>query len=248
MSLQLDLWQWVLAAVGAALVGLAKTGIAGLGILSVAIYATVLPARESVGILLVILVLTDFVAVSVYRRDASWSHLARLFPWAGAGVLIGFVAFGSMNDELVRTVIGGILVALTALQLFQRREGHLPIEENPNRWLVALTGLGAGFTTMIANAAGPLMILYLLAMRLPKYTFVGTAAWFFLVLNLFKVPFSIGLGLIDFDSLGLSLRMAPFAIAGALSGRWVISHMNQRMFEAAALLLTLAAGLRMLVG
>ena len=134
------------------------------------------------------------------------------------------------------------------MQLFRRDQSHLPLEENPNRLLVAVTGLAAGFTTMIANAAGPLMVLYLLAMRLPKFTFVGTAAWFFLVLNLFKVPFSVGLGLITPGSLGFSLKLAPFAILGALSGRWVISHMNQRMFEGVALVLTLVAGLRLLMG
>jgi uncharacterized protein len=247
VSLDLELWQWALAIAGAAMVGLAKTGIAGLGVLSVAIFATILPARESVGILLVILIVTDFVAVGVYRRDASWPHLIRLFPWAAAGVVIGAVAFGGMNDALVRSAIGGILVALVILQLLRRREDHLPQEENPNRWLVAGTGLAAGFTTMIANAAGPLMILYLLAMRLPKFTFVGTAAWFFLVLNLFKVPFSVALGLINPASLGFSFTMVPFAVLGALSGRWVITRMNQRAFERVALLLTLIAGVRMLM-
>lgn len=247
MSVELELWQWVLAGVGAVLVGLAKTGIAGLGVLSVAIFATVLPARESVGILLVILIFADFVAVGVYRRDASWPHLLKLFPWAGAGVVIGAVAFGSMNDAVVRMVIGGILVGLVALQMLRRRQDELPQEDNPRRWLVILTGLAAGFTTMVANAAGPLMILYLLAMRLPKFTFVGTAAWFFLVLNLFKVPFSVGLGLIDPASLSFSLKLVPFAVLGALTGRRLITHMNQRMFEAIALLLTFAAGVRMLM-
>lgn len=248
MTFELDLWQWVLAALGAAMVGLAKTGIAGLGVLSVAIFATILPARESVGILLVILIATDLVAVRVYRRDASWPHLLHLFPWAAGGVLVGAAAFGSMDDALVRAVIGGILVVLAGLQLFRRSNAHLPLEENPNRWLVAVTGLAAGFTTMIANAAGPLMVLYLLSMRLPKFTFVGTAAWFFLVLNLFKVPFSIALGLITPGSLGFSLKLIPFAVLGALSGRWVITHMNQRMFEGVALLLTLVAGVRLLMG
>lgn len=244
---ELDPWQWGLAALGAALVGLAKTGIAGLGVLAVAIFATILPARESVGILLVILIFTDFVAVGVYRRDASWQHLVRLFPWAAAGVVIGAMVFGLMNDRLVRTTIGGILVALVALQLVRRREGDLPVEENPNRWLVAGAGLSAGFTTMIANAAGPLMVLYLLAMRLPKFTFVGTAAWFFLVLNLFKVPFSLWLGLITPGTFGFSLKLVPFALLGALSGRWVISRMNQRAFETVALILTLVAGVRLLM-
>lgn len=247
MNIDLGLWQWLLAGVGALMVGLAKTGIAGLGVLSVAIFATVLPARESVGILLVILVFTDFVAVGVYRRDASWPHLLRLFPWAGAGVVLGAIAFGGMDDALIRNMIGGILVGLVILQALRRRNDELPLQENPSRWLVALTGLAAGFTTMVANAAGPLMVLYLLAMRLPKFTFVGTAAWFFLVLNLFKIPFSVALGLIDPTSLGFSLRLVPFALLGALVGRRMITGMNQRMFEGIALLLTLVAGVRMLM-
>ena len=246
MIFDLDPLQWVLAGFGAALVGLAKTGIAGLGVLAVAIFASILPARESVGILLVILIFTDFVAVTIYRRDASWSHLARLFPWAAAGVVLGAAVFGLMNDRVVRTSIGVILVLLVALQLFRRREPDLPVEENPRPWLVAITGLTAGVTTMIANAAGPLMILYLLAMRLPKFTFVGTAAWFFLILNLFKVPFSMALGLITPGSFGFSLKLVPFAFLGAISGRWIISHMNQRAFEAVALFLTLVAGVRLL--
>jgi uncharacterized membrane protein YfcA len=244
----LDLWQWAIAAFGAAMVGLGKTGIAGMGVLSVAIFATILPARESVGILLVILISADFVAVAVYRRDASWPHLWRLFPWVAAGVLIGAAAFGVMNDAHVRVVIGVILVALVVVQLVRNRKEGLPLVENPNRWLVATTGLATGFTTMIANAAGPLMILYLLAMRLPKFTFVGTAAWFFLALNLFKVPFSVGLGLITPSSLGFSLKLVPFAVLGALSGRWLITLMNQRMFEGIALFLTLVAGVRLLIG
>jgi uncharacterized protein len=248
VSLDLGVWQWILAGAGAAMVGLAKTGIAGLGVLSVAIFATILPARESVGILLVILIFTDFVAVGVYRRDASWTHLVRLFPWAGAGVVVGAIAFGRMDDTLIRTVIGGILVGLVVLQLLRRKDTELPLEENPNRWLVAITGLTAGFTTMVANAAGPLMVLYLLSMRLPKFTFVGTAAWFFLVLNLFKVPFSVALDLINPASLLFSLKLVPFALLGALSGRWIITHMNQRVFEGVALLLTLVAGVRMLIG
>lgn len=244
----LELWQWIMAGLGAYMVGVAKTGIAGLGSLSVAIFATILPARESVGILLVILICADFVAVGVYRRDASWPHLARLFPWAGVGVLIGAIAFGWMNDTVVRTVIGGILVLLVFLQLFRKNREGEPIAENPNPWLVAIAGLAAGFTTMIANAAGPLMVLYLLAMRLPKFTFVGTAAWFFLVLNLFKVPFNIWLGLITPGSLAFSFKLVPFAILGALSGRWIITQMNQRLFEQVALGLTLIAGVRLLIG
>lgn len=243
----LEEWQWALACLGALMAGLAKTGIAGLGILTVAIYASILPARESVGVLLVVLIVADIVAVAVYRREASWTHLVRLFPWALLGILLGALAFGRMDDAAVRMFIGVILVGLVALQGWRMRSPRVLGGVTPRTWLVVLTGLSAGFTTMIANAAGPLMIIYLLAMRLPKLTFVGTAAWFFLAINLLKVPFSYGLGLITPSSFALSLRLAPFAIAGALSGRWLIGLMNQRVFEALALLLTLAAGLRLLL-
>jgi uncharacterized membrane protein YfcA len=243
----LEPWQWVLAALGAALAGLAKTGIAGLGILSVAVFASILPARESTGVLLVVLIAADVVAVRIYRREASWAHLVRLLPWTGLGILLGALAVGQMDDALVRRAIGGILVVLVAIHLLRHRPGAPTVPLSPRPPLVAATGLLAGFTTMIANAAGPLMVIYLLAMRLPKVIFVGTAAWFFLVVNLSKVPFSYALGLITPASLWTSARLIPFAVAGALSGRWVLGRMDQRVFESTALLLTLAAALRLLV-
>lgn len=104
----------------------------------------------------------------------------------------------------------------------------------------------AGFTTMVANAAGPVMILYLLAMRLPKLVFVGTAAWYFMALNLFKLPFSASLGLINPASLGVDLWLGPFAVLGALAGRPVVARLNQRVFEQVALALTFGAALVML--
>jgi uncharacterized membrane protein YfcA len=244
------LWQWALACLGAVLVGLSKTSIAGLGILSVAIFASILPPRESVGIVLVTLLAGDFVAVTAYRRDGSWPHLFRLFPWAALGVVAGALALGRIDDTAVRWLIGGILVVLVIIHYLRRRitaasAGAEPAGP-PRLWLVGVTGLLAGFTTMVANAAGPIMIMYLLAMRLPKLKFIGTAAWFFLALNLFKVPFSLGLGLINPNSLAISLVLIPFAVAGALSGRLLIAYINQALFESLAMALTLVAGIRLL--
>lgn len=240
-------WQWALAALGAFLVGMSKTGIAGLGILTVVIFASILPAKESVGIVLIVLLAGDFIAVTAYRRDASWKHLWKLVPWAAGGIVLGAAVMGMLNDRTVRLVIGVLVVSLSAFQFYRsRNKSTAPPEQLPH-WVVAGTGLMAGMTTMIANAAGPFMIIYLLAMRLPKLQFVGTAAWFFLGVNLFKVPFSYGLGLITPGSFGVSLRLVPFAIAGALSGRWLIHRIDQHLFESIALWLTLAAGLRLLL-
>ena len=135
------------------------------------------------------------------------------FPWAGLGVVIGAFALGRIADAGVRRLIGGILLALIVLYLARQRtirngEAELiPFTRYP--WLIGVTGVLAGFTTMVANTSGPIMVLYLLALRLPKVTFIGTSAWFFLFLNLFKLPFSAGLGLINANSLAVALRLVP---------------------------------------
>lgn len=242
----LEPWQWALGVFGAFLVGVSKTGIPGLGILNVALFALVFPARESIGIVLVILICGDIVAAATYRRDASWQDLWRLFPWAALGVVLGYFALGRIDDVQIRRLIGAVLLALVVLQFVRSRRVSTDETHVLPPYLAPLAGITAGFTTMVANAAGPVMVLYLLAMRLPKIVFLGTTAWYFLILNLFKTPFSASLGLINPDSLSLSLFFGIFAIIGALLGRSLVTHINQRVFEDSALVLTFIAGVTML--
>ena len=120
----LELWQWTLAALGAYLVGLSKTGIAGLGILSVALFAVALPARESTGIVLVVLIAADIVAITAYRRQVSWPHLWRLFPWAAAGIVLGFLVMGRIDSATTQRLIGVILIFLVVFQFIRRRKSR----------------------------------------------------------------------------------------------------------------------------
>jgi uncharacterized membrane protein YfcA len=164
-----------------------------------------------------------------------------------AGVVIGYFALGRINDVQMRLLIGVILIVLVVFQFLRSRRPAVEGEAQPARpWMAPLAGVTAGFTTMAANAAGPVMMLYLLAMRLPKIVFVGTAAWYFFLLNLFKIPFSASLGMINLSSLGVALWIAPFAILGGLVGRPILERMNQRVFELVALGLTFVAALSML--
>jgi uncharacterized protein len=245
--MNLELSHFLLAGLGAVMFGISKTGVAGLSTLSVAIFASIMPARESVGVVLVVLIIADVVAVLVYRRDADFSQLLRLFPSTIVGIIIGTFALGRFDDSAVRSLIGGILVILVLIRVFRERGALSEEVERPRAWFVGVTGVAAGFTTMVANAAGPIMVLYLLAMRLPKTTFVGTVAWFFLAVNLFKVPFSYSLGLISAASLLQSVSLWPFAIAGAFLGRWLLLRIPQRRFENISLFLTLVAGLRLML-
>ena len=247
----LDLWQWAVACVAAFTVGVSKTGVAGLGILAVAIFASVLPARESVGIVLPVLIAADIVAVTAYRRNVSWPHLLRLFPWAAVGIILGFLIMGHIDAQTTEQMIGVILIVLVVVQFIRRRKARPAppdADARPHHAVAAITGVSAGVTTMVANAGGPIMIIYLIAMRLPKMVFMGTSAWYFFVLNLFKVPFNVQLGLINQDSLRVSAVLAPFAIAGALVGRILIEHIDQNLFEIIALVLTLIAAIRLALG
>jgi hypothetical protein len=252
----LEAWQWAALCAAAFCTGLSKTGISGLGIISVVLFPQLLPARESVGSVLMLLIGSDAVAVLVYRRDAEWHHLWRLFPWAGVGICLGFLAMRHINDTQAKHLIGAILFCLAAFQLWQRvreskeRKASNGDEETaaaaPHLALCILTGMLAGFTTMVANAAGPIMVLYLLAMRLPKVAFVGTAAWYFMILNWVKVPFGVALGTITLHSLALALALYPAAFAGCLVGRPLVSRIPQKTFELLALILTLLGSLNLL--
>lgn len=249
MNLHLEPWQWALAILAAALVGLSKTGIAGLGILVVSVFALLIPStKQSSGIVLPLLILGDLVAVLAYRRHTQWSHLWRLFPWTALGVLVGYFAMGRINDHQARVLIGLIVCAMVALHLWRRWRTARGADAGDEHGIgFAITvGVLAGFTTLVANAAGPLMAIYLLAMRLPKMEYVGTGAVFFMLLNWFKVPFMVDLGLITVDSLKFNAILAPAVLVGAWFGKWLLPRIDQKLFEFLALLLSAAAGVKLL--
>jgi uncharacterized membrane protein YfcA len=238
-------WQWTLVVAAALLVGVSKTGIGGLGMLSVVIFAQIMPAKQATGIVLPLLIVGDLMAVASYRSHTQWRFLWKLFPWTAAGVIVGYFALGRIDDRQAKILIGVIILCLLILHVLRRR-GAVKEEGDHGWWFAPMIGVLAGFTTLVANAAGPLMAIYLLAMRLPKFQFVGTSAVFFLLINSFKVPFMMDLGLINAESLLLNLWLAPLVIVGALAGRKLLIKIDQRLFENLALGLSALAGLKLL--
>ncbi len=179
----LDLVGWMVVALCAAMVGVSKTGIPGVGILVVPLMAAVLPARSSTGVLLGILILGDLFAATHYRHHAQWRHVLRLLPAAFAGIVAGYFALKVVTDQQLRPIIGGTVLAMLAVNYWRIRAGGQNQRIPSQWWFVVGLGFLAGVTTMMANAAGPVMTVYLLAMKLPKIEFVGTSAWFFFVVN-----------------------------------------------------------------
>ncbi len=246
--MHLLIWQWAILALAAFSTGLSKTGIAGLGVLPAALFANALPARASTGALLPLLVCGDVFGVSFYRKHAQWRHLWKLFPWVVVGVIGGYFALGRIGDAQIRRLIGGVIVVMIGLHLWRQSQAEKLAELVPHTWwFAAIAGVLAGFTTMAANAAGPVMVLYLLAVGLPKLAFVGTGAWFFMLVNIFKLPFSAHLGLINGHSLLLDAALLAPMAPGALLGPVILRRINQRTFDVLMLVLTGAAALRLLV-
>jgi hypothetical protein len=241
----------VIAALGALMIGVSKAGIPGLSILSIALFNDVFAsAKQTSGLILPLLIFGDFVAVFSYRKHTQWRYLWRLFPWTAAGVVLGYFALGRISDQTARILVGWIIVALAALSFWRRYAAPVPDSEESTsfHWSVgAAIGVTAGFITLVANAAGPLMAIYLVAMRLPKMEYVGTAAVFFMLLNLFKVPFMVDLGLITQQSFGFNLALAPVVLLGALAGRWLLKHINQNLFELMVLLLSAIGGILLIL-
>jgi uncharacterized membrane protein YfcA len=239
---QLTLVDWVLLGAGAAIVGFAKTAVGSSGALAAAAFALALPARDSTGALLPLLLVGDLIAVRVYHRHADWGVLLRLLPGVLPGLVLGAWFVAVADDTVMRRTIGVVLLLMCVLQLRTRNPDSRPRS-------VVTIGMGgaAGFSTMTANAAGPVTTLYLLMAGLPKLSFLGTTAWFYVVVNAVKLPFSTGLHLISPDSLRMDATLVPALALGAVAGVALIRRIDQAQFERAALALTAVASVALLL-
>jgi uncharacterized protein len=241
----LSVGKWVLASVTAVLVGISKTGLPVLGILLAPLFAEVLPARASTGALLPLFIIADVFAILFWRRHGSWAHLVRLFPPALVGIVAGYFAMGRVDDQQLRFIMGVIVIIMLGVNVYRQyilgTDKPLPT----TWWFAAIAGFLAGATTMVANAGGPVTMIYLLSMRLPKKEFLGTAAWFFFVLNWVKVPFSLSLGLINGPSLLFDAVLSGGVVAGALTGLALANRIPEKAFMIAVQALTLVSAVRM---
>ena len=239
----------MLLGLAAVAIGYSKTALGGLTVVAVAIFATVLPTRQSTAAVLAVLLVGDLVAVRHYGRDADWSIVRRLLPAVLPGLVLGTLFLGAVDDDVLRRSIGGVLLVLVALQLGVRWRSSGAASTTHERPAAAWgAGTAAGFATMTANAAGPVMTLYLSAAGIDKRRFVGTNAWFFLVVNLVKVPFSVGLGLLHWEDLARAGLLAPLVVLGGLLGSATVRRISQRGFDLAVLLASALAAGALLLG
>ncbi len=240
---------WLLGLLCAVLIGTAKTGVPGLGILVVPLMFHVVGDRLSgPGALLPLLCVADLFGVVWFRRHARAWDLLHLSPWVALGIAGGALVLRLMPDARLRLLVGVIVLVMVAAHLLRNRVPEQALANRGHAWRRSLLfGILTGFATTVANAAGPVMNLYLLAMDLPKDQFMGTGAWFFCIVNLVKVPIYVWQGMITVPSLLLDACLLPGILVGALIGKRIYRRLPQRAFELTVLSLTILAGLSLLV-
>ncbi len=236
-----------LASLGALCLGVSKTGFPGLAIINVLLVAELFGAKNSVGIILPMLIVCDVLVYPLFRKYASWKMVWPLIPVTLAAVVGAWFLLDALNDQTARRVIGIIILFMLVLQIIRefRREflEHLP-DSRLFRWLSCLL---IGVSTMLANAAGPVYSIWALVHRMKKEDFLGVGARFFLLVNLFKVPFLGQLELINPESLHLNALLLPALISGILLGRRLIYLIPQRAFEILLYGFSALAAIRLLV-
>jgi uncharacterized membrane protein YfcA len=233
-------FQWSIALICAVMIGFAKTGIPGSGVLIAPLMVTIMPAKESTGFVLPMLAMADILAIVYWRRHVEWRQLARLLPWTWFGIVLGYLCMGRISNEHLKVFIGVLVLVLMGISWLRDRK--VPDDRIPNHWLfAAFMGTLAGLTSMMANAAGAVMVIYLMAMGLRKEAFIGTRAWFFWIVNLSKLPFSRRLNLITARSLQTNLTLLPCIMIGGVLGVLAVHRIPQKSFDVVVKILAAAA-------
>ncbi|WP_396602412.1 sulfite exporter TauE/SafE family protein [Algibacter sp. R77976] len=245
-SYNLTAIQWVAIGFAVFLLGLSKSGIKGIGIIIVVILAFVFGEKASTGVLLPMLICADVFAVIYYNRHAQWGIIKKLIPWMIVGVLVGVWIGNDISALVFKRLMAIIIIASVALMFYteNKKSNSIPT----NKAFGITTGFLAGFTTMIGNLAGPISNIYFLAMRFPKNEFIGTAAWLFFIINVFKLPFHIFVWkTVTIETLVLNSVLIPAVIIGFFIGAYIvklISNVNYRRF---ILVVTAIGGIIMLL-
>lgn len=246
-SLQLTPLQWTIVMICGMLIGMSKVGVPGVSLIVVPAMAFVFGAKPSTGVLLPILIMADVFGVSYYRRHADWTKLLNVLPWAVAGVFLAAWVGRLVNNEQFKNLIAILVFAVVGLMVWKDRGKDKQLF--PDKWWVAASmGILGGFSSMIGNVAGPVFAIYLLGMHLPKNSFIGTGAWFFLIINLTKFPFQLfAWNNIKVNGLIVDLFALPAVAAGAILGIWLVKILPEHTYRGFVIVVTVISAFLLLI-
>jgi uncharacterized membrane protein YfcA len=220
-------------------------------VLLVPLMAAAVGPTQSVGVLLPVLICGDIIAVARYHAHIEWRLVGRLLPWVAVGLVGGSFLLAYLRQSPARDalgpIMGGLVLALVVFQAVRNRLGPYFEEKMPHTWWFrASTGLLAGFTTGLAHLAGSVMNVYFLSMNLKKHSFMGSAAIFFMIVNVSKIPLYIPQGNINVAQFVFALKVILAVPVGAAVGMLLFNYIPQRLFNGVVLVLAAAAAVKLL--
>ena len=228
---------WVMAFTAAFVIGISKAGIKGISTIIVALMALAFGAKPSTGLVVPLLIVGDIFAVIYYNRHTQWKYILRFLPWMIAGVLLGVFTGKELNEATFKYGMAFIILFSVIVMYWW---DHKKSKKVPTHWAFAgFMGVLAGFTTMIGNLAGAFSNIFFLAMRLPKNEFIGTAAWLFFIINVFKLPFHIwSWKTISTETLIINLKLVPAIVLGIIVGIQLVKTIKNQLYRKLILILT----------
>ncbi|MEL4454788.1 sulfite exporter TauE/SafE family protein [Lutimonas vermicola] len=235
-----------LALMATLLLGMGKSGIKGLGVIIVTLMALVFGSKASTGILMPMMITADIFAVIYYHRHTQWYFLKKLLPMMAVGVLLGVWWGNDISEAIFKQVMAVFILLTVVVMIWMDRTKTFGI---PKHWAFAGSmGLLSGITSMIGNLAGSFASIYFLAMRLPKNEFIGTAAWLFFIINVFKLPFHILVWkTVNAETLTLNLILSPAILIGFFLGIRLVKLINNDLYRKLVLIVTAAGALIILL-
>lgn len=246
-QLHVSAFEWSIIMICGMLIGMSKVGVPGVSMIVVPAMAFIFGAKQSTGVLLPILMIADIFGVAYYRRHANWAYLIKVLPWAVVGLLVALWIGETVNDKQFKNLIAILVFCSIGLMIWQdKRKETLFFPDK--WWFAALMGILGGFATMIGNVAGPVFAIYLLAMHLPKNSFIGTGAWFFMIINFSKFPLQLFVwNNINRETLSIDLITVPAIALGAFLGFKIVKIIPENTFRAFVIVITVISAFLLLL-
>ena len=225
-----DPWFYVAAIPALLLTGFSKSGfVAGAATMSVPIMSLVISPVQAVGIMLPILLVTDFMGITTYWRQRHQLNFRILLVAAVIGNLAGWATAAMISEPLVRLLVG-LVGTLFSLDYWLKLR-PVPAEAPVPSWSRGLLwGTIAAYTSFISQTAGPPLAVYLMPQRLPNVVYAATAVSLFTCMNWMKVVPYYLLGQLNFSSLSTSLVLLPVAVGATRLGMWLVPRIPSGPF------------------
>ena len=211
------------------LFGIAKSGLGGsIALISIPLMTISMPLTTALGIILPILIFSDFIATYKYRKEFDLGTLKLIVPFAAIGIIIGSLTFSYFSEELLKFIIGLMGFLFAGHYFFFKKNKEAVSEKNLLKGGICSTV--AGFTSFSVHAGGTPTSIYLLPLRMKKEIYVGTRIIFFTFVNLIKLPLYINLSMMNLETFKQSLILFPVALIGILIGYQLLRIIEEKLF------------------